>query len=62
MKYFSGGLPFGSKKVYAKKVSAASLENLVHLIKICGFLMQPKIHLFWSSAHERTEKGKRAQL
>ena len=25
----------------------ASLEKLAHLIKICGFLMQTKVYLFW---------------
>jgi hypothetical protein len=33
---------------YRKEVRFASLEKLVGLIKICGFLMQTKVYLFWS--------------
>jgi hypothetical protein len=28
-------------------VNAATLEQLAGLVKICGFLMQTKIYLFW---------------
>ena len=47
MKSFSYHLPFGSKEAYKKEIMNASLEKLNHLIKICGFLMQTKIYLFW---------------
>jgi hypothetical protein len=32
---------------YEKKVNAATLEQLAGLIKICGFLLQSKVYLFW---------------
>jgi ABC-type lipoprotein export system ATPase subunit/GNAT superfamily N-acetyltransferase len=49
MKYFFCHMPFGRKAAYAKAVIEASLERLAHLIKVCGFLMQTKIYLFWNS-------------
>jgi ABC-type lipoprotein export system ATPase subunit/GNAT superfamily N-acetyltransferase len=48
MKYFFCHMPFGRKEAYAKEVMQASLERLAHLIKVCGFLMQTKVYLFWS--------------
>jgi ABC-type ATPase with predicted acetyltransferase domain len=36
------------KKEYAKAVATADLERLAHLIKVCGFLLQTKVYLFWS--------------
>jgi len=50
MKYFFCHIPFGRKEVYAKEVMKASLERLSHLIKVCGFLMQTKVYLFWKSS------------
>jgi len=47
MKYFFCHIPFGKKKAYAKEVMKANLERLSHLIKVCGFLMQIKVYLFW---------------
>jgi hypothetical protein len=47
MKYFFCHMPFGKKEAYAKAVIKASLERLIHLIKVCGFLMQIKVYLFW---------------
>jgi ABC-type lipoprotein export system ATPase subunit/GNAT superfamily N-acetyltransferase len=47
MKSFSEKMPFGSKEAYAEEVRGASLERLTHLIRICGFLMQTKVYLFW---------------
>ena len=47
MKSFSYHLPFGTKEAYKKEIMNASLEKLTHLVKICGFLMQTKIYLFW---------------
>jgi hypothetical protein len=49
MKPFFCHVPFGKKKVYAKEVTKASLERLSHLIKVCGFLMQTKVYLFWEN-------------
>jgi len=46
-------IPFGRKQAYAKEVMKASLERLARLIKVCGFLMQTKVYLFW----ERASKG-----
>jgi hypothetical protein len=48
-KYFFCHIPFGRKKVYAKEVMKANLERLARLIKVCGFLMQTKLYLFWKN-------------
>jgi hypothetical protein len=48
MKAFSYHLPFGAKQTYREQIEHLSLEKLAHLIKICGFLMQTKVYLFWS--------------
>jgi len=50
MKYFFPRLLFGHKKDYVKDIKKASLERLAHLIKVCGFLMQTKVYLFWQSS------------
>jgi ABC-type ATPase with predicted acetyltransferase domain len=47
MKAFSYHLPFGTKKVYREQLEHLDLEKLAHLIKICGFLLQTKVYLFW---------------
>jgi len=47
MKYFFCHMPFGRKEAYAKEVMKANLERLAHLIRVCGFLMQTKVYLFW---------------
>jgi len=47
MKYFFCHIPFGRKQGYVKEVAKASLERLAHLIKICSFLLQTKVYLFW---------------
>ena len=47
MKAFSYHLPFGAKEAYREQIEHLSLEKLAHLIKICGFLMQTKVYLFW---------------
>ncbi|RLI43734.1 hypothetical protein DRO69_08985, partial [Candidatus Bathyarchaeota archaeon] len=49
MKYFFCHMPFGRKEAYAKAVRQAILERLTRLIKVCGFLMQTKIYLFWEN-------------
>jgi tRNA(Met) C34 N-acetyltransferase TmcA len=49
MKAFSYHLPFGAKKAYGEQIEHLNLEKLAHLIKICSFLMQTKVYLFWSS-------------
>jgi hypothetical protein len=49
MKYFFCHMPFGRKKAYAKEVMKNSPERLAHLIKVCGFLMQTKVYLFWKN-------------
>jgi hypothetical protein len=43
-------MPFGRKLVYTQEVRKASLERLSHLIKVCGFLMQTKVYLFWKAS------------
>jgi len=47
MKYFFCYIPFGRKEAYAKEVVKANLEKLAGLIKVCGFLIQTKVYLFW---------------
>jgi len=48
MKSFSYHLPFGTKEAYVKEIMATNLNKLASLIKICGFLMQTKVYLFWT--------------
>ncbi|MEM2507373.1 MAG: GNAT family N-acetyltransferase [Nitrososphaeria archaeon] len=47
MKNFFCHMPFGKKQTYAEEIRKASLERLAHLIKICNFLTQTKVYLFW---------------
>ncbi len=47
MKMFSRHLPYGTKEEYRRQVMAADLNKLAGLIRICGFLMQTKVYLFW---------------
>jgi ABC-type ATPase with predicted acetyltransferase domain len=49
MKSFSYHLPFGTKEAYVKEITAADLGKLASLIKICGFLMQTKVYMFWKN-------------
>jgi len=48
MKYFFPHQLFGKREAYTKEIKKASLEKLAHLIKVCGFLMQTKVYLFWN--------------
>lgn len=50
MKSFSYHLPFGTRDAYTREIAAADLDKLANLIRICGFLMQTKVHLFWGHA------------
>jgi len=47
MKYFFPHQLFGKREAYTKEIRKASLERLAYLIKVCGFLMQTKVYLFW---------------
>jgi CYTH domain-containing protein len=47
VKNFSYHLPFGTRDAYVKEVMGANIDRLVHLIRICGFLMQTKAYLLW---------------
>jgi hypothetical protein len=47
IKYFFCHIPFGRKEAYAKEVMKTDVERLAHLIKICGFLMQTKVYMFY---------------
>ena len=47
VKYFFPGMPYGKTELYPRKLKAASLQKLAHLIKICGLLLQTKVYLFW---------------
>ena len=51
MKYFFCHMPFGKKEEYVKAIAIADLERLAHLMKVCSFLMQTKVYLFWQSRH-----------
>jgi hypothetical protein len=48
LKKFSSHLPFGRTEAYKREVENANLEKLAGLIKICSFLLQTKVYLFWS--------------
>ncbi|MEM2110741.1 MAG: hypothetical protein QXX08_02560 [Candidatus Bathyarchaeia archaeon] len=39
--------PFGNKEAYIKELLKANTERLTHLIKVCSFLLQTKVYLFW---------------
>jgi hypothetical protein len=43
---------FGKKEAYTKEVMKAHLERLARLIKVCGFLLQTKIYLFWKNLYK----------
>ncbi|MBT0160206.1 GNAT family N-acetyltransferase [Candidatus Bathyarchaeota archaeon A05DMB-2] len=47
MKHFFPHQPFGNKKAYTKELTDANLQKLAHLIKVCSFLLQTKVYLFW---------------
>jgi hypothetical protein len=47
MKSFSYHLPYSTKEVYTDEIMAADLDKLANLIRICWFLMQTKVYLFW---------------
>lgn len=47
LKTFVSHIPFGTREQYRRSVSSASLQQLVGLVKICGFLLQSKVYLFW---------------
>jgi ABC-type ATPase with predicted acetyltransferase domain len=46
-KAFSGNMPFGRTSQHIKNIEDADLETLVNLVKICGFLLQSKVYMFW---------------
>jgi ABC-type ATPase with predicted acetyltransferase domain len=47
MKYFFPHQLFGKREAYKMEIRKADLERLARLIKVCGFLMQTKVYLFW---------------
>jgi hypothetical protein len=47
MKYFFSHIPFGRKEAYAEEAMKTNLKRLTHLIKVCSFLLQTKVYLFW---------------
>jgi hypothetical protein len=49
MKNFSGHDVFGSKQKYVEAIKAADAEKLAQLIKVCSFLLQAKVYLFWQA-------------
>jgi hypothetical protein len=50
LKNFSYDLPYGRTEDYKKKIEGANLERLSQLIRVCGFLLQSKVYLFWRRA------------
>jgi len=50
MKYFFYHMPFGNKEAYTEEVMKATYERLTKLIKVCGFLLQTKVYLYWSNS------------
>jgi tRNA(Met) C34 N-acetyltransferase TmcA len=46
-KSFNYHMPYGTVDVYRKEIKNASLEKLGVLIRICGFLLQSKVYLYW---------------
>jgi ABC-type transport system involved in cytochrome c biogenesis ATPase subunit/GNAT superfamily N-acetyltransferase len=50
LKTFSNNLPFGTRDAYRMEIGSASLDKLAGLVKICGFLMQTKVYLFWQKS------------
>jgi len=46
-KSFAYHMPYGRAAEYRKQVKTANMEKLGALIKICGFLLQSKVYLFW---------------
>jgi ABC-type lipoprotein export system ATPase subunit/GNAT superfamily N-acetyltransferase len=57
MKYFFCHIPFGKKEAYTEEIMKASLARLAHLIKVCSFLMQTKVYLFWKPPTIAKAKG-----
>jgi hypothetical protein len=55
MKAFSYHLPFGAKQAYCEEITCLNLQKLAHLIKICGFLMQTRVYLFWKARYQEEE-------
>jgi len=47
LKAFTYRLPYGQKQACRKEIEQLSLEKLAHLIKVCGFLLQTEVYLFW---------------
>jgi ABC-type ATPase with predicted acetyltransferase domain len=47
LKYFSSKVPFGRREDYEKAVEVAGLARLAGLVRICSFLLQTKLYLFW---------------
>ena len=58
-KSFSYHLPYGAVETYRNMIQKATLDKLAALVKLCGFLMQTKVYLFWSSFEERAQVKKR---
>jgi ABC-type ATPase with predicted acetyltransferase domain len=46
-KSFSYHLPYGTVETYRRQIMNASPAKLAQLIKICGFLLQSKVYLYW---------------
>jgi GNAT superfamily N-acetyltransferase len=48
VKYFNPrNMLFGTKNNYVEGVLNADFKKLAYLIKVCSFLMQSKVYLFW---------------
>jgi len=40
-------MPFGRKEAYAEEMMKTNLKRLTYLIKVCSFLSQIKVYIFW---------------
>jgi hypothetical protein len=47
LKSFSWHQPYGISSAYKELVYSADREKVASLVKICGFLLQTKVYLFW---------------
>lgn len=47
LKEFFSDVPFGRAADYEKCVKKASVEQLARLVRVCGFLLQEKVYLYW---------------
>ena len=57
LKEFFNDVPFGRAADYKKRVKKASIQQLASLIKVCGFLLQKKVYVFWPRNHDHSARS-----